>query len=152
MKLGESLSLLKKEKSRLSRIISLRKDNVFIEEGKKSEFNPKELSKDIDKKIDDIRILKIKIQKTNLNSKLDSENISLAEAIIKLGDIISKISSLSTLFDKRRDRWYFEKEQKSFIPQLNESEIEKEIEALEAQKTKLDNKIQITNWKTDLMD
>ena len=35
MKLREALSNLKKEKSRLARLISLRKDNVYVEEGKK---------------------------------------------------------------------------------------------------------------------
>ena len=33
MKIGEALSRLKKEKSRLSRMINLRKENIFIEEG-----------------------------------------------------------------------------------------------------------------------
>ena len=54
MNLGEALSLLKKEKSRLARLINLRKDNVYVEEGKKSEFNPKKLSEEINIKIEEI--------------------------------------------------------------------------------------------------
>ena len=41
MNIGEALSLLKKEKSRLARLISLRKENVYVEEGKKTEFDLK---------------------------------------------------------------------------------------------------------------
>ena len=43
MKLGEALSKLKKEKSKLARLISLRKDNVFVEEGKQTPFDPQKL-------------------------------------------------------------------------------------------------------------
>ena len=64
MKLGEALSHLKKEQSRLARSILLRKENVHVEKGKQAKFDPKKLSKEIDKKIDDIRKLKIRIQKT----------------------------------------------------------------------------------------
>lgn len=50
MKLGEALAHLKKEKSRLARLISLRKENVYVEKGKKTPFDPEELGKDINKK------------------------------------------------------------------------------------------------------
>ena len=131
MNLGEALSLLKKEKSRLARLISLRKNNVYVEEGKKPEFDPKKLSEEINIKIEEIRKLKIKIAQTNLNAKISGENISLAEAIIKVGDIRSKIAHLNSLFESKRDSWYREKETKNFIAQLDEVEIEDEIEALE---------------------
>lgn len=152
MNIGEALSLLKKEKSRLARLISLRKENIYTEEGKKSEFDPKELTEEINLKIDEIRKLKIKIAKTNLASSISGENINLAEAIIKVGDIRSKIAQLSNLFERKRSIWYSEKETKNLISQLNESEIEDEIENLENEKSKLDNKIQLTNWNTKLLE
>lgn len=152
MNLGEALSLLKKEKSRLARLISLRKENVFVEEGKKTEFDPKKLSEEINNKIEDIRKLKIRIQKTNISSKLDKDSITLAEAIIKIGDIRSKLSHLSSLFDRKRDRWIFDKDTKTYITQLNESENEKEIDRLEAEKTALDNKVQTANWNIELVN
>lgn len=150
MNLGEALSLLKKEKSRLARIIGLRKNNIYVEEGKKPEFDPEKLSKEIDNKIDEIRHLKVRIVKTNLNAKIAGDNISLTEAIIKVGDIRSKIAQLSNLFENKRSSWYIEKEQKPSVAQLSESEIEDEIEALEIEKGKLDNKIQMANWNTEL--
>lgn len=150
--LGEALSLLKKEKSRLARLINLRKDNVYVEEGKKSEFNPKKLSEEINIKIDEIRRLKIRIARTNLDSETSGEKINLAEAIIKVGDIRSKIAQLNNLFERKRSSWYSEKETKTLISQLDESEIEDDIEKLENEKAKLDNKIQMTNWNTQLLD
>ncbi|MBI2449449.1 hypothetical protein HYV49_04085 [Candidatus Pacearchaeota archaeon] len=150
MNLGEALSLLKKEKSRLARLISLRKENTYLEKGKKNEFDLDELSKDIEEKIGNIRLLKISIQKTNLNTKIMNEKISLAEAIIKVGDLRSKIAELSRLFERKRDSWYYDKDKKEMIAQLDESEIEDEIEKLEIEKTKLDNMIQMTNWNTKI--
>lgn len=151
MKLGEALSLLKKEQSRLSRLISLRKENVYVEEGKKSSFDLKELSNEIEKKIDDIRKLKVKIQKINLNTKIIEENINLAEAIIKVNDLRNKIKSLSQLFESKRS-YFRDKDEKNMVAQLDEFEIENEIEELEMEKVKLDNKIQMTNWATQIND
>jgi len=150
MKLGEALSKLKKEKSRLARLILLRKENVYAEEGKKTKFNPKKLSEEINQKIEDIRKLKIKIQETNLNTIVEGENISLSEAIIKINDLRSKLSHLSDLFEKKERYSYRDKDEKEMIPQLDELKIEDELEKLEIEKTQLDNKIQITNWTTKI--
>jgi hypothetical protein len=152
MKLGEALSLLKKEKSRLARLILLRKGNMYAEKGKKAKFDPEKLSEEINKKIEDIRKLKIRIQRTNLDTEIDGERINLAEAIIKIGDLRSKIAHLKDLFEKERESWYLsrDKKEKEMITQLDELEVENEMEKLEIEKVQLDNKIQITNWKTVL--
>jgi|SRR3989344_7217164 len=152
MKLGEALSKLKKEKSRLSRLISLRKDNVYVEEGKETKFDPKKLSEEINEKIEGIRKLKIRIQESNLATSLEGEDISLAEAIIKVNDIRSKIAGLSNLFEKKSSWLYRDKDERDMISQLDELEIEDEIEKLEIEKVQLDNKIQITNWRTELKE
>lgn len=152
MKLGEALSRLKKEKSRLARLILLRKENVYAEEGKKSKFDPSELSEEIDRKIDEIRKLKIEIQKTNLNIMVSGEKITLAEALIKINDLRSRIAHLSNLFEKKERYLYRDKDEKEMVAQLDELEIEDCIEKLEIEKVQLDNKIQITNWTTLLVD
>jgi len=152
MKLGEALSQLKKEQNRLTRLISLRKENIYVEQGKKTKIDPKRLSEEIDNKIKEIRELKIKIQNTNLNTRINDKNLTLAEAIIKINDLRDKISNLSKLFDKEREYLFRDKDMKDRIAQLDEQEIEKEIVELENEKTQLDNKIQITNWTTELID
>ena len=152
MKLGEALSKLKKEKSRLARLILLRKENIYTEKGKKTKFDPKELSKEIDQKIDHIRKLKINIQKTNLNTSVDGENISLSEAIVKVNDLRSKLASLGSLFEKKERYLFRDKDEKEKIAQLDELEVEDKIEKIEIEKVQLDNKIQITNWTTPLIN
>ncbi len=148
MKLGESLSKLKKERTRLARLISLRKDNVYVEEGKESMFDPKGLGEEINKKIEEIRKLKIAIQRTNLQTEIKDEEMTLAEAIIKVNDLRSRIKEMSELFEKERS--YLYKEEKSMVAQLDAQDVEDEIQELEADKVQLDNKIQMTNWITIL--
>lgn len=152
MKIGEALSELKRGEKRLTRLIELRKDNVFIEKGKKSDFDIDKLSEEINNKVEEIRTLKIKIQKTNLTTKIPNEGILLAEAIIKVNDLRAKISNLSRLFEEKRDFLFRDKDKVEKTSQLNQAEIEKEIESLEKEKIDLDNKIQITNWETELKD
>ena len=151
MKIGEALSLLKKEQSRLSRLISLRKENIYVEKDKKTPFNPARISDEIKIKIKVIRELKLKIQRTNLEVGVLGEKISLAEAIIKVGDIRSEIAKLSDLFETSRNLFYHEKDEREFIPQISKKIIEEEIERLETEKVILDNKIQVTNWNTELV-
>ncbi len=152
MRLGEALSKLKKEKSRLARLILLRKENIYVEEGKKTKFNPKKLSEEIDKRIEDIRKLKIKIQKTNLNTTVNGDNVILAEAIVKVNDLRSNLAHLSSLFEKKERYLFRDKDEKEMVTQLDELEIEDKIEKLEIEKVQLDNKIQMTNWTTKLVD
>lgn len=150
MKLGEALSKLKKEKSKLARLIKLRKENLYVEEGKQTKFDPNKLSEEIDFQIEEIRKLKMEIQRTNLSVKVQGEDITIAEAIIKVNDIRSRIAHLSTLFDK--DRYsYRSKDDIQKIPQIDEEKIENILEKLEIEKCQLDNKIQITNWTTKII-
>ncbi len=151
MNLGEALNLLKKERSRLSRLIELRKDNLYVEEGKRSEFDLEKISKDIDLKIENIRKLKMQIQRTNLATRISSTGRTVAETIIEIGDIRSKIASLGRLFENRRFL-YCEIDEKPRSPQMSASKVEEEIEKLESQKTFLDNQIQIVNWSTPLLE
>src|SRR3989344_1804003 len=121
MKIGEALSLLKKEKSRLSRLISLRKENVFVEKGKEPQFSVKNLTEEINKKTEDIRKLKIKLQKTNQSTKILDDNLTLAEAIIRIDDIRKNISNLSELFEKRS---LFRDKNENEIPVIEQKKIE----------------------------
>ena len=150
MKLGEALSKLKKERSKLARLIQLRKDHVYVEAGKQPTFDPQKITVEIETQIEAIRKLKIQVQKTNLTTDVKGEELSLAEAIIKVNDIRSKIAHLSTVFEKKSSWLYRERDQKEMIALLDEEEIENELEKLEIAKVQLDNKIQITNWMTEL--
>lgn len=152
MKLGEALSLLKKEKAKLSRLITLRKENFYIENKKKPPFDIKDLTKQINEKTEEIRELKLKIQKANLSTKLVDSDVKLSEAIIKISDLRTKISDLNNLFERKRDYIFRDKSDIVRCPLIEEKKIEEEIEKLQVEKTNLDNKIQVTNWTAELLD
>lgn len=152
MKLGEALSVLKKEQRRLARLRSLRKENVCRVKGERAKFNPAKLSDEIEAELNAIRKLKIQIQKTNLSTKVKGERITLAEAILKVQDLREQIKDLSTLFDDRKDYLFRDRNEVKKIAQVNEAKVEDTLQLLEVKKAQLDNSIQITNWDTTLLE
>jgi hypothetical protein len=63
------------------------------------------------------------------------------------------MANLSNLFEKKRDSWlYRDKDEKRKIAQLDQEKVEDEIEKLENEKSELDNKIQVANWSTQLVN
>ena len=148
MKLGEALTELKREQNKLSRLILLRKDHIYREEGTPTKFDPQHLSTEINKKVNEIRDLKLRIQHTNIATKISGEKITLAEAIIKMSDVRNEIKNLTGLFERRNEYLFREKDERKRITAIDERIVEKEIEKLENERTQLDNKIQVTNWTT----
>jgi len=152
MKLGAGLSKLKSDKSQLARLIKLRKDSMYVKEGKTPSFDAAELTDSINSKIDEIRELKVRIMKTNLGTEI--EDLALAEAIIKVGDLRSKIANLTELIEFDRRYSWLDRDDKEvdYTPQINESLIEEEARKLEQEKVKLDNEIQKMNWTVELVE
>ena len=133
------------------RLLALRKENVYRLKGERAKFDPNKLSKEIETKLTEIRKLKIRIQRTNLSTHLKGEGMTLAESIIKVQDLREQIKNLGTLFDDKRDYFFRDKEAKK-VAQIDEAKVEDTIQLLELKKAQLDNKIQITNWETNLLE
>lgn len=148
MKIGEALAEKKRLQVRLAKCYELMKKSFYYQ-GKKPDFSYTKLSEEtlsIEQKILDI---KVRIQLTNLSifAKTTNGKISLAELIINLGDIRSRISHLNELYKSADDRRYSEEDAKS---QVEPEKIEEEIKKLNKQKTELDSILQHTNWTVDL--
>lgn len=125
---------------------------MYVKEGKKPAFDVKELTDKINGKIDEIRKLKIQIMKTNLETKIG--DTTLAEAIVKIGDLRSKLANLTDLVKLDRSDWLWSRKEKEieYVPQIDEAMVEDEIKKLEKEKVKLDNEIQKLNWTADLVE
>lgn len=103
---------------------------------------------------ENIRKLKMQLQKTNLETMVQykDDKISLAELIIRIGDIRAEISMLNGLYKARDEYSMFRyDEDNSVQPQVPPKDIEKEIAELNKEKTKLDGLLQHTNWTIDLI-
>jgi len=154
MKLGALLSEIKGKQSRLARLMETSKETMYVEVGKKPKLDYKEVSEEIDKLVGEIRQLKLKVMKTNLENivqyPLPNPKMSLAEAIMKVGDLRSLISHKSGLIKYSRVNLWDEDKKIDYKPQVEEKNIEKEIEDLSREKIKLDNAIQKANWSVEV--
>lgn len=150
MKIGEALAEIKSKKSELSRYFDIMQSKIFRIEGETSDIDIKTIPDKIQTITDDIRKMKIRVLKTNLNTKYD-KNLNLQEAILKVGDIRSMLSHYQPLFE--REKYFFSKsEEKPRIPQLSEKENEDRIKNLQKEKVIIDNRIQLLNWQIDLLE
>jgi uncharacterized protein YchJ len=149
MKLGALLSEIKGKQSRLSRLMEVSKETMYVEEGKIPKMNYNEVSKEIDDLIANIRELKLKVQEANMKNTLPDSKMSLAEAIIKVGDLRSLISHKSGLIRYKTQFWGMEDKKVDYKPQVEEKKIEDEVEELSKEKIKLDNAIQKANWSIE---
>ncbi|MBI4171047.1 MAG: hypothetical protein HY514_05080 [Candidatus Aenigmarchaeota archaeon] len=153
MKVGEALSLLKAKRSYLASQFELLKDQMFYEAGKKPDFSVSEILENIAKTESEIRQLKLSIMKTNVEEKLEN-GLTLAEAIISIGDLRSKMAQLEIIRkNPYKDRLFFRADDKriDYIPQIPLQDIEKKIRELESKKNKLDAELQKANWSIEII-
>jgi phage shock protein A len=152
MKLGALLSEIKGKQSRLSRLMEVSKETMYVEKDKSPKLNYKEVSEEIEKLIPEIRQLKLKVQEANTKNTLPDFKMSLAEAIIKVADLRSLMSYKSGLIKYSSMRGFWDESEKKIelIPQVEEKKIEEEVEELSKEKIKLDNAIQKANWSVEV--
>ncbi|GCC10542.1 hypothetical protein IPdc08_00572 [archaeon] len=158
MKIGEALARKKLLKNKLLELQKLQRTTFFVEEGKKKEADFDELSGEISKVLEELRELKLKTQNANLKTFVDwnAKNISLAEAILNIGDLRSQFAHLDKLEDDDRsfgNRSFYDRKTKDeveYIPQKTRTEIVELKKKLEAEKTALDNLLQNTNWQVEI--
>jgi len=150
MKLGEALRDLKKLQNKLVRKLKLREDTFYIGKNKTIVIAFGKITEEINALILQIRELKLDIEYNNITSFLNfkGETVSIAELIIRMGDLKSELKQLGVMPKSRH--FLYEKEEDAKIPQLNEIEIADRIEALEKQKDDLDKALQNANWTNDL--
>lgn len=152
MKLGEALQQLKTLQSKLARLQDLRFDTFNYLENKDIEIPFDEVTSQIRDLVEEIRILKVKINKTNALTQVTvmGEQITLQELILRIGDLRSELSSLMVL--KPKGPVWLGGQAVEYIPQRRQDEMADIISVLEQQKADLDKLLQSTNWGTDLMD
>ncbi|MBU0662853.1 MAG: hypothetical protein ABH854_00935 [Candidatus Diapherotrites archaeon] len=148
MKIGEMLGELKKEGADLKRLTELRRETFWVENKCKPAVSTAELTGRIRKKAESIRKRKLAIQENNLRTEVGG--LRLAEAILKISDLRDEISGLNELRNGDNDHFRFRDEKEKKIAQLNPLQLEELIGQLEAEKAKLDSRIQSVNWKEEL--
>ncbi len=152
MKIGEALALIKAKKGYLVSQYELLNEHMYYEAGRSPDFKAEEIMENIEKAEEELRRLKLSVTKANMEKNLEND-MSLAEAIIFVGDLRSKIAQMTKASKHpHRDRLFFDIEDKriEYEPQIHPQEMEKKIQELEAKKTKLDAELQKANWKLEV--
>lgn len=154
MKIGEALAEKKNMQSRLAKCNELMKKSYYYR-GEKPDFDYGKLRKETGSLTENIKDLKMRIQRTNLNvtAKYKGKEFTLAELIIRLGDIRAEISVLNTLYDARDDFFSLRHDEtEGTKPQVPPNKIEDDIKDLNKEKTEIDAMLQHTNWTEELIE
>ncbi len=151
MKLAEALQ----ERADINRKIEQLKvrlnNNVLVQEGEKTAEDPDQLKQELDRSIERLAYLMTRINKTNCETEIDGQTLT---------EIIARKDALSLKIHLYKDVVYAGS-QASYRARNTEIKIKSaisvagwqaEIDGIAKELRLLDNKLQETNWKTDLME
>ena len=158
MKIGKALADKKAAQNALARLVSVRNKDFFVIKGRKPQITLAELEREIGKKMERIRDLKLRIIYTNCHTRLE-DGVTLQEAIIHLGDLRSELQAYNELLAQEgadptayvevRVRGGSIKEK---VAQLDRKKLLQRIEAMEARKYELDALIAKANNNIDIIE
>ncbi|PVU86639.1 hypothetical protein BB561_006622 [Smittium simulii] len=151
MKLAEALinriEIDKNIKSLQSRIFA----NSLIQEGTSLIEDPNELLLELYNKMSQFKDLIIRINTTNLATKLD-DGTNLMEAIVQRDHYLRLYNILDSICEHantRTDR--YSKTEILNVPTINVVDTRKKMDNIAEKRRKIDLKIQSTNWTTELI-
>jgi hypothetical protein len=153
MKLGEALTLLKSRKGEMARILEQRRKNFYVSEGKEPHFKYADQTKEIGDLREDIVGLKIAVIEANAKNSVLGGDVSIQEAILRVGELRSELANLQAIIKEAEDqgRYLFSRDKEIVRdPQVPLSVVEERIRDLTREKTALDARIQDSNWRYDV--
>ena len=158
MKIYEALAEVKTLKTTADELSKFRESSLAYDADSQPDFKFDQLSEQIDKTMERIADLKIAIQFANLETKVTAgdKEMTLARAILELGAIRLKLSSLSSMAEENRRGRLFanERRSKDEVPQRTQKS---KADLLEMQllyrkrRDLLDSVIQEANHKIEIM-
>ena len=159
MNIGEALLSIKAKRSELVRLQEMRANSFKRRIDGNTVILPPEnesfptVTLEISKLTTEIRGLKVKVENTNHNHKIDTPEgrMTIAEAIHYVADMRSELASLQTLKDeyKPKDRWGDETAVQ-YSYQINQRSLLHMINELESKKVRMDAFLSARNWEIEL--
>jgi len=151
MKLAEALQ----ERADINRNIEQLKNrlnnNVLVQEGEKTAEEPEKLKQELDASIERLAYLISRINLTNSQIKIDGQ--TLTELIAKKDALSLKISTYKNIVYTGSQTSYRARNTEIKIkPAIVVAEWQSEIDKMAKELRLLDNKLQESNWNTDLIE
>ena len=150
MKLAEALQ----ERADINRNIEQLKkrlnNNVLVQEAEQTAEDPEKLKQELDNSLERLTYLIAHINQTNCETKIDGE--TLTELIAKKDTLLLKLSVYKDIVYSGSQTSYRARNTEIKIKSaISVSGWQTEIDRLSKELRLLDNKLQETNWNTDLI-
>lgn len=151
MKLAEALQ----ERADLNRNIEQLKtrlnNNVLVQEGENPAENPEKLKHELDGALQRLAWLIARINLTNCATKVDGR--TLTELIAQKDTLIMKLGSYkSVVYAASQTAYRARNTEIKIKPAISVAAWQGEIDQMAKELRLLDNKLQATNWNTDLLE
>lgn len=151
MKLAEALQERADLNRNIEQLRSRLNNNVLVQEGEQTAEDPRILKESLDQSIERLGYLIAQINKTNCETIVDG--MSLTEMIAKKDVLAVKISTYKDIVYTAAQTTYRARNTEIKIKSAIEvSSWQAEIDQMAKSLRLLDNKLQESNWKTDLIE
>ena len=152
MKLAEALILRTDSQKRLEQVKHRLLLNSKFQEGESPSEDPKDLEKELQHLLKQLKQLIQRVNRTNLLTPFDEQR-SLGDALVERDLIGQERKIYSELLDRasvRHDR--YSKTEIKFVTSINVKDTQKHVDELSLKFRLIDTRIQELNWLTDLVD
>ena len=151
MKLAEALQERADLNRNIEQLKSRLNNNMMVQDGEKPAENPEKLKKETDVAIARLAELIAKINLTNSSTMVDGQ--SLTELIARKDALTLKISVYKDLVHTASQTSYPARNSEIKIKStIDVTKWQSQIDRMAKELRKLDNKLQETNWNTELIE
>ena len=149
MKLAEALQARADLNTKISQLRSRITNNALVQEGEKPAEDPKDLVNELEKALGDLVNLIARINLTNSTTVVDKK--TLTEWIAARDVLTTKLGIYRDLVNEASSLTYRARGTEIKIKSMIDvAAMQKEVDAMAKQLRLIDNRIQETNWKTEL--
>lgn len=150
MKLAEALNARKELLNKMSSLSQKLSDNAIYQEGSQPVEDPQYLMQQLYGAGASLSELIKKINKTNAEVMVDG--VPLGDLVVERDTKMRVVSGLRELVDSASSlSRRYSRSEILLIPSIDVKKVQKEIDERSKEIRELDNKIQATNWSTDLL-
>lgn len=151
MKLAEALQERADINIRIQRLRSRLENNAFVQEGEQPSENPGDLLREVNESTARLEWLISRINLTNCSTLVDGQTIT--EMIAKKDTLTLKLSIYRDLVNTSSSTVHRARYSEiKILPTVSVRELQKETDDMAKELRLLDNRLQQTNWTTELME
>ena len=151
MKMAEALQERSDINKRISELRRRLENCLLVQEGEEPAEDPMDLLNELDSSTERLETLVASINETNCNTKVDG--MSLTELIARKDALTLRHSAYKELVYTAGNNTYRARGTEIKVKAvIKAAELQKTVDSLAKEIRKLDNKLQETNWKTELVE